>query len=104
MILPSDELAGGIDTALQIVKADGAIVVVMKVVFASPEKFDGRASFLGDGRGFDHVIVGETAAKSATGAAEVNRDIRFGNFENVGDEAATIFRSLARRPDFMVEA
>ena len=102
MILPRDEFAGRVDAALEIVIAECAIVVVMKIVFASPQKFDRRADFLGDRGGFKHVIVGETAAESTAGAAKMNRDIGFGNFQDVGNHLTAASGSLAWRPDFEI--
>lgn len=94
MVMPGDEIAGRIEAALEEVVAGGAVVVVMKVVFAGPEKFDGNAGFLGDGSGFHHVIVGETSAKTTAGAHHVDGDVRRGNVENLGDKLAAVFGSL----------
>src|SRR5215813_4202111 len=99
MISPRGEFAGRIHAAFQIVKTDGAVVVVMKIVFARPEKFDRRANFLRDGGRFDHVVVGEAAAEATSGAAKMDGDVCRGNLQDVGDKLAATFGSLAGRPD-----
>ena len=68
VIAPGDEFARRIETALEEMKTGGAIVIVVKIVFASPEKFDGNTDLLGDGASFEHVVVGETTAESASSA------------------------------------
>ena len=78
----------------------GAIVVVVEIVFAGPEEFDGDADLLGDGGGFEHVIVGEAAAETTTGALEVNDDVARRDVQNFCDELAAGFGSLAGRPEF----
>ena len=100
VIAPSDEFAGRVETALEEMKSGGAIVVVMKIVFASPEEFYRDADLFRDGASFEHVVVGEAAAESAAGALQVNDDVVVGNIENFGDEQAAIFRGLTGRPEF----
>ncbi len=100
MIAPGDEFAGGVQTALEEMKAGGAIVIVVEIVLAGPEKFYGDADLLGDGAGFQHVVVSEAATEPAAGALQVNDDVVVGNIENFGDEQAAIFRRLAGGPEF----
>jgi hypothetical protein len=100
MILPGDEIAGGVETAFEEVIAGGTIVIVVKVVFASPEKFDGNADLLGDGTGFEHVVVGEATAEAASGAFHVDDDLFLRDFENLGHEFAAALGSLRGRPEF----
>src|SRR6266853_4294404 len=99
VVAPSDEFAGRVETALEEMETGGAIVVMMKIVFASPEEFYRDADLFGDGAGFEHVVVGEAAAESAAGALQVNDDVVVGNIENSRDEQAAIFRSLTGRPE-----
>src|SRR6266850_1506694 len=100
VIAPGDESPGGVQAAFEKMKTGGAIVIVVKIVLASPEEFDGNADLLGDSAGFEHVVVGETAAESTAGTLHVNDDVVVGNIENLGDEQAAIFRCLAGRPEF----
>src|SRR5271167_521222 len=72
----------------------------MEIVLATPEKFDWHADLLGDGPGFDHVIVGEAASKSTTNALEMDGDVGGRDVQNFGDELAAVLRSLGRRPEF----
>src|SRR5467141_180875 len=99
MIAPGDQFAGRIETTLEEVKTGGAIVIVVKVVFAGPEELDRNANLFGDGAGLEHVVVGEAAAESTAGALQVNDDVVVGNIKNFGDEQAAIFRRLAGRPE-----
>src|SRR6267154_2995487 len=99
VIAPGDEFDGMVETALEEMETGGAIVVMMKIVFASPEEFYKNANLFGDGAGFEHVVVGEAAAESAAGALQVNDDVVVGNIENSRDEQAAIFRSLTGRPE-----
>ena len=80
--------------------ASGAIVIVVKIVFAGPKKLDGDAHAFGDGTGFEHIVVGESAAESAARSLQVNNDVVVGNIQNFGHEQAAIFRRLAGRPKF----
>ena len=75
MITPGDEFSGSINAALEVMKSSGAIVIVMKIVFACPEKFDGHSNFFSDGRGLEHVVIGEAPAESATGALQMHNDV-----------------------------
>ena len=70
-------------------EADGAVVIVMKIVFPRPQQFYRHADFLGDRGGFEHVIVGQAAAEAATGAAEMNRNVAFGDFQQLRHLATT---------------
>ena len=56
MIAPGDEVAGRIDAALEKMKTGGAIVIVVKIILASPQELDGNADLLGDGGSFEHVL------------------------------------------------
>ena len=80
MVSPCAEFAGGIDATFQIVKTDGAIVVMVKIVFACPEKFNGNTDFFRDCSGFHHVIVGKATTEPATAAAKMDGDIGGGDF------------------------
>src|SRR5467141_588917 len=91
VITPGDEVARGVQAALEEMKTGRAIMIVVKIVLASPEKFDGNADLLGDGAGFEHVVVGETAAESAAGTLHVNNDVVVGNIEDFGDQQAAVF-------------
>src|SRR5579859_5045647 len=102
MIFPRDDFAGRVDAAFEIVIAESAIVVMVKIVFASPEKFDGYANFFGNRGGFEHVVIGEAAAESTAGAAKMNGDIGFGSFEDVDNHLAAASGSLDWRPDFKI--
>src|SRR5438445_11614080 len=81
-------------------KAGGAIVVMMEIVFTGPKELDGYADPFGNGAGFEHVVVGEAAAKAPTGALHVHDDVVVGNVQDFGDLHAAGFGSLARRPKF----
>src|SRR5216684_285265 len=100
MIAPGNEFAGGVQATLEEMETGGAIVIVVKIVFAGPQKLDGDADLLGDGAGFEHVVVGEATAESAAGALQVHNDVVVGNIQHFGDEQAAVLRSLARRPEF----
>src|SRR5438445_11675521 len=102
MIAPSDEFAGGVETTLEEMETGRAIVIVVKIVLAGPEEFNGDADLLGDGAGFEHVVVGEATAESAAGALHVHDNVVVGNIENFGDEQTAIFRRLAGRPELQL--
>src|SRR5258708_38814416 len=95
MITPGNELAGGIQTTLEEMETGGAIMIVVKIVFAGPEKLDGNADLLGDGAGFEHVVVGEAATESTAGALHVDDDVVVRDVENFCDELAAGFWRLA---------
>src|SRR6266567_4205130 len=80
-------------------KPDWTIVIVVKIVFTRPEKFDRNADLLGDRRGFEHVVVGEASSESPAGAAKMNGNVAGGNFQNVGYLLPTSFGRLAWRPE-----
>ena len=94
------KVAGGIEATLEEMEPGGAIVIVVKIVLAGPEEFDGDAYMLSNSTGFQHVVIGEPTAESAAGALQVDNDVVVGNIENFGDEQAAIFRCLAGRPEF----
>ena len=100
VIAPGDEIAGGVEAALQIMKAGGAIVIVVEIVLAGPEEFHGDANLFGNGGRFEHVIVSKAAAEATTCALQVNDDVARGNVQELGDLLAAGFRSLAGRPEF----
>jgi len=100
MIAPADEMAGSVETSLEVMETGGAIVIVVEIVFAGPEKFDGDADLLGDGGGFEHVIVGEAAAETTTGALHVDNDVARRDVQYFCDELASGFGSLAGGPEF----
>ena len=75
VIAPGHELAVGVDAALQVMEPAGAIVVVRQIVFTRPQQLDRNAGFLGNKRGFHHVVIGQAPAKSAAAANHVQRDI-----------------------------
>src|SRR5208283_496870 len=100
MILPSDDIAGRIETTLEEVIAGGAIVIVVEIVFPGPKKFDGDSRLFGNGCGFKHVVVGETATETSAGAHHVDGDVRSRDVEDLGDLFAATLRSLRRRPEF----
>ena len=78
MIAPGDDLARRVDAGLQVVQAAGTIVVVAHVVFARPQQLHRLAAdLLRDGRGFDHVVVGQPPAEAAARAQQVDRDVAF---------------------------
>src|SRR5882724_1784252 len=80
-------------------KTDWTVVIVVKIIFTRPEKFDRNADLLGDRRGFEHVVVGEASSESPAGAAKMNGDVAGGNFQNVGYLLPTSFWRLAWRPE-----
>src|SRR5215469_4363761 len=88
VILPPDEFPGRIEPALKKMEAGGTVVIVMEVVLAGPEKLHGNANLLGDGRGFEHVIVCETATEAAAGALHVHDDVARGNVEDLRNDLA----------------
>src|SRR5215472_3434257 len=100
MVSPRNKLARNIDTAFEVMKAGGTIVVVMKIVFAGPKQLDGNAHLLRNGAGLEHVVVGEATAKATAGALHVHDDVVMGNSEDFGDQHAAGFRRLAGRPEF----
>src|SRR3989475_1428313 len=102
MIAPGDQFAGGIEATLEEMEPGGAIVIVVKIVLAGPEEFDGDAYMLSNSTGFQHVVIGEPTAESAAGALQVDDDVVVGNIENFGDEQAAIFRCLAGRPELQL--
>lgn len=75
-------------------------MVVMEIVFTGPEEFDGHADLLGNGTGFEHVVVGEATAETASRTPEMDSDIGRGDVEDLGDELAAVFGSLRWRPEF----
>src|SRR5260370_41837598 len=81
-------------------KASGAVVVVMEIVFACPEKLDWNADPFRDSSCFEHVVVGEAAPKAPTGALHVHDDVVVGNVQDFGDLHAARFGSLAGGPEF----
>src|SRR5437016_10873116 len=86
MIAPGDQFAGGIEATLEEMEPGGAIVIVVKIVLAGPEEFDGDAYMLSNSTGFQHVVIGEPTAESAAGALQVDDDVVVGNIENFGDQ------------------
>ena len=69
VIAPRDQLAGGVDAALEEVEAGGTVEVVPHVVFARPQQLDRHADLLGDPRRLHHVVVGQPAAEAAAACA-----------------------------------
>src|SRR2546429_411756 len=96
MIAPGDEFAGGIEATLEEMKPGGAIEIVVKIVLAGPEEFDGDAYMLSNSTGFQHVVIGAPTAKSAAAALQGDDDLVVGNIGNFGDGRAASFRCLAR--------
>src|SRR5262245_38396800 len=99
MVLPSRHSSGSIEPHLEVVKADGPIVVVVEIVFARPQQFHRDSNFLCDRRCFQHVIVGKAPAKSASCTAQVYSDLALVNFQQLRYLPAASRRSLARRPE-----
>src|SRR5258708_4204040 len=100
MIATGDEFAGGVQATLEEMETGGAIMIVVKIVFAGPQKLDGHADLLGDGPCFEHVIVGEATTESAASALQVNDDVVVGNIQHFGDEQTAVFWRLTGRPEF----
>ena len=100
MILPGDEIPGFVDAAFEVVETGGAIVIVMEIVLAGPEKLYGDTYLLGDGGSFEHVIVGEATAETATGALHVDNDFVRGNVEDFGDDLTAGLGCLRGGPEF----
>src|SRR5258708_37695934 len=100
MIAPGDEFAGGVQATLEEMETGGAIMIVVKIVFAGPQKVDGHADLLGDGPCFEHVIVGEATTESAARALQVNDGVVVGNISHFGDEQTAVLRGFAWRPEF----
>src|SRR5215467_2367448 len=100
MIAPGHELSRSVHSSLEVMKASGTIVVVMKIVLARPEQFHGNADLLGDGPCFEHVIIREAAAEATSGALHVHNNVIVGNAEHLGALHAAALGSLARRPEF----
>ena len=73
-------------------------MVMVKIVFARPKKFDGNANLFGNSRGFEHVIVGEAPSEAAAGAAKMNGNVAGRNFEYVRHSLPASLGRLARRP------
>src|SRR5258708_32600974 len=90
-IAQSDDLAESVEASGEEMKSGRAIVIVVKIVFAGPEKLDGNADLLGDGAGFEHVVVGEAATESTAGALHVDDDVVVRNGEDFCDELAAGF-------------
>src|SRR6266404_308429 len=101
MIAPGDKFAGGVQATLEEMETGGAIVIVVKIVFAGPQKLDWHADLLGDGRGFVHVIVGEATTESAAGALQVHDDVVVGDIQHFGDKQTAIFWRLTGRDSFL---
>src|SRR3970282_2154469 len=99
VIPPRHETPGRVHAGLEEVEPSWPIVVVAHVVFARPQHLHGHANLLRDGSGLAHVVVGQTAAESATGALDVDRDVRFGNTKRARHERAPVGWRLRRRPD-----
>src|SRR2546422_10040946 len=100
MIAPRNEFAGSVEATLEEMKPGGAVVVVVKIVFARPKEFDRNADSLGDGGGFEHIVVGEATAEPAAGALQMDDDVVVGNVEDSCDELSARFGRLAGRPEF----
>src|SRR5262249_219515 len=84
LAVPGGTLGGGVGAWFKVVKAGRAVMVVMEIVFASPEQFNGYADFLRDRRRFQHVIVGESSAEPAARAAQVHVDVALVDFKQLG--------------------
>src|SRR6266446_6045964 len=80
-------------------KTDWTVVIVVKIVFTRPEKFDRNADLFGNRCGFEHVVVGEAPSESPSGASKMDSNVTGGNFQNVGYLLPTSFGRLAWRPE-----
>src|SRR5690606_21822041 len=101
VILPGDQLAGSIQTSLQVVETTGTEVVVHHVVFTGPLQFH-RTTFhaTGDGRGFVNEVVGQLAAEATPDAGHVQDRIFRRHTGNDGSTTFATLRDLGRSPDF----
>src|SRR6266568_3726860 len=75
VITPGHEFPGSVYAPLQVMKTGGPIMVVVEIVFARPQQLHGRANLLGDGAGFQHIVVRQPAAKTSAGTLHVHDDI-----------------------------
>ena len=100
VILPSGELAGGVDGALERVEAADPVEVVLHVVFARPLQLHRRADVLGDERGLAHGVVDQAPAEAAAGAHLVDGHAARGDAEQAGEHRQRSIGGLRRRPDF----
>jgi hypothetical protein len=100
--LPRDELAGRVEPALEEVEPGRAVVVVTEIILAGPEEFHRNTGLLGDGSGFEHVVVRKAPTETAPGALHVHDDVAGRNVEDFGDLLAAGFRCLGRRPEFQL--
>ena len=98
MIPPGNQLAGRVDSSLQEVKSGRAIVIVVKIVFAGPEKFDGHTGNLGDPGSLQHVVIGQAPSESAARAHKMHGDVALRYSEQLSNLLAASLRRLARRP------
>ena len=86
VIVPGDDLAGGVQAGLEVMEAARTVEIVRHVVFASPQELDRHADGLGDPGGFGHVVVGEAPAETAAGAHLVLDDVAFGDAQGASHE------------------
>ena len=75
VIAPGHKFTGRVNTTFKVMKAGGAVMVVVKIIFACPEKLHGNADSFGYRAGFEHVIVGEAPAEAPTGALHMHDDV-----------------------------
>ncbi len=67
VIAPRDHLARSIHSAFEEVESAWPVVIVLHVVFTSPDKLHRHARLHGDVRNLNHVVVGKSAAKRTAG-------------------------------------
>src|SRR5690606_20327601 len=99
-ILPGDQLAVGVQAALQGVETTGTEVVVLHVVFTGPLQLH-RTTFhatRNGGRLIDEV-VGQLATEAAADAGHVQHGIFRGHVSYDRSAAFTTLRDLRGRPD-----
>ena len=99
MLLPRDNLAGRVESRLEVVVAGRAIEVVGQVVLPRPEQLDRRAVHLArNPRGFGHVVVQDAASEAAAHAHEVHGDVAVADAERLGNHLPAFARRLTADP------
>ena len=100
MVVPSDQFALVIESALQKVKATGAILVMLQVIFARPRQFDGFLDLLGNGGCFNNIIWNQASTKTAAATGNVQGNFIFGYAQCFRNNFLTGFRILRGSPNF----
>src|SRR4029077_9149718 len=98
MVVPGDQIAGGIHAALQILVAAGTIIIVRHIVFTGPEQLYGNAGLLRNVGRFRRIVVHQAPAEAAAAAHHVKRYISWLKAGYLRRQITGITRDLAVAP------